>query len=102
VALMLAPLSVQEARGEATLAGEDVVIGRVDEEAFTGAAAATDLRTGGDAMKARSRDSIELPPTLADMGLTKDQSSRYQQLAAGAAMVQVARRACTTSRSRCA
>lgn len=42
----------------------------------------TDLRTGGDAMKARSDDSTKVPPTLADMGLTKDQSSRYQQLAA--------------------
>jgi hypothetical protein len=39
-------------------------------------------RDGGDAMKARSNPSTEVPPTLADIGLTRDQSSRYQQLAA--------------------
>lgn len=42
----------------------------------------TEKRNGGHAMKARSDDSTEVPPTLADMGLTKDESSRYQQLAA--------------------
>lgn len=30
----------------------------------------------------RSDDTTDSPPTLADMGLTKDESSRYQQLAA--------------------
>ncbi len=39
-------------------------------------------RDGGDAMKARSNPSTEVPPTLAEIGLTRDQSSRYQQLAA--------------------
>ena len=39
-------------------------------------------RDGGDAMKARSNPSTAVPPTLADTGLTRDQSSRYQQLAA--------------------
>ena len=32
-------------------------------------------------MKARSEPTTEVPPTLADMGITKDQSSRYQSLA---------------------
>lgn len=43
---------------------------------------ATEKRNGGHAMKARSNDSTKVPPTLGDMGLTKDESSRYQQLAA--------------------
>jgi hypothetical protein len=30
----------------------------------------------------RSNDATNYPPTLAQMGLTKDESSRYQQLAA--------------------
>jgi hypothetical protein len=41
-----------------------------------------DLATGGDAMKARSLGSTELSkPTLAEIGISKDQSSRFQQLA---------------------
>lgn len=44
--------------------------------------ASTEKRNGGHAMKARSDYSTEVPPTLSDMGLTKDESSRYQQLAA--------------------
>lgn len=44
--------------------------------------ARTEKRNGGHAMKARSDDTTEVPPTLSDMGLTKDESSRYQQLAA--------------------
>lgn len=43
---------------------------------------ATPKRNGGHAMKARSDATTEVPPTLADMGLSKDESSRYQQLAA--------------------
>lgn len=43
---------------------------------------ATEKRNGGHAMKARSNNATEVPPTLAQMGLTKDESSRYQQLAA--------------------
>lgn len=43
--------------------------------------AKAEKRTGGDAMKARSNGTTELPPTLAEMGITKDQSSRYQSLA---------------------
>ena len=37
-------------------------------------------QTGGDAMKARSSDATELiiPPKLEDLGITKDQSSRWQ------------------------
>lgn len=42
----------------------------------------TEKQHGGHAMKARSNDATEVPPTLAQMGLTKDESSRYQQLAA--------------------
>ena len=42
----------------------------------------TEKRNGGHAMKARSHDATEVPPSLADIGLTKDQSSRYQRLAA--------------------
>lgn len=44
--------------------------------------AQTEKRNGGHAMKARSNDATEVPPTLADMGLSKSESSRYQQLAA--------------------
>lgn len=44
--------------------------------------AVIEKRNGGHAMKARSNNATEVPPTLADMGLTKDESSRYQQLAA--------------------
>lgn len=44
---------------------------------------ATEKRNGGHAMKARSNAGSELaPPTLAEMGLTHNESSRYQQLAA--------------------
>lgn len=42
----------------------------------------SELRNGGHAMKARSNDATEVPPTLAEMGLSKSESSRYQQLAA--------------------
>lgn len=42
------------------------------------------LRDGGDAARARtpSTPTRELPPTLADLGVTYDQSSRWQQMAA--------------------
>jgi hypothetical protein len=39
------------------------------------------LRTGGDAMKARSGKTSEVPPTLAEMGITYDQSAAYQDMA---------------------
>ena len=39
-------------------------------------------QTGGDAMRARSHDATEVPPKLADIGVTKSQSSRYQHVAA--------------------
>lgn len=38
-------------------------------------------RNGGHAMKARSNAATEVPRTLDQMGITKDQSSRYQRLA---------------------
>ena len=45
--------------------------------------AVTEKRAGDDAMKARSSQSIELsPPSLADMGVTANQSSNWQSLAA--------------------
>jgi hypothetical protein len=46
--------------------------------------AKVELATGGDAMRARSSRPTELSakPTLAEIGISKDQSSRYQQLAA--------------------
>ncbi|MDP1673490.1 MAG: hypothetical protein Q8L65_10275 [Burkholderiales bacterium] len=40
-----------------------------------------EMRNGGHAAKALSNLPTELPPTLSDIGLTRDQSSRYQQLA---------------------
>lgn len=40
--------------------------------------AETDKRDGGDAMRARSHDVTELPPKLADLGISKMQSSRWQ------------------------
>jgi hypothetical protein len=43
--------------------------------------AVTEKRNGGHAMKARSHQSTEVPQTLSEMGLTRDESSRYQQLA---------------------
>ena len=44
--------------------------------------AQTEKRDGGQAMKARSSASTEvIPPTLCDMGITKDQSSNWQALA---------------------
>lgn len=44
--------------------------------------AQTEKRTGGDAMKARYRADIELaPPTLAQMGITMEPNSCWQQLA---------------------
>ena len=44
--------------------------------------AQTEKRDGGQAMKARSAAPTEvIPPTLADMGITKDQSSNWQALA---------------------
>lgn len=38
-------------------------------------------QTGGDVMKARSSMTTELPPTLSDLGISKDQSSDWQALA---------------------
>ena len=35
----------------------------------------TQMRNGGDAMRARSDASTEVPRTLADMGLTRDESN---------------------------
>ena len=44
--------------------------------------AQTEKRDGGQAMKARSNDATEvIPPTLSDMGITKDQSANWQTLA---------------------
>lgn len=42
---------------------------------------ATERRTGGHAMKALSNDATEVPPTLSALGITRDQSSRWQQVA---------------------
>jgi hypothetical protein len=42
---------------------------------------ATPRQTGGDATKARSGKTRELPPTLAEMGITYDQSAAYQEMA---------------------
>lgn len=39
------------------------------------------LRDGGDAMRARSHDVTELPPSLEEIGIGKMQSSRWQQIA---------------------
>lgn len=36
------------------------------------------MQNGGDAMRARSHDVTEVPPTLADIGISKMQSSRWQ------------------------
>ncbi len=41
--------------------------------------AAIEKRDGGDAARARSQAATELPPSLDDLGLTKDQSSRWQR-----------------------
>ncbi|MEQ9642523.1 MAG: hypothetical protein RIM84_21020 [Alphaproteobacteria bacterium] len=43
-----------------------------------------DKRNGGDAMRARSVATTELnvPPTLGDLGISRDQSSKWQKLAA--------------------
>ena len=42
----------------------------------------TEKRDGGQAMKARSSAATEvIPPTLSDMGITKDQSANWQALA---------------------
>jgi len=38
--------------------------------------------TGGDAQRTRFQKGTESPPTLADMGIEKHQSSRWQKLAA--------------------
>lgn len=38
-------------------------------------------RDGGDAMKAHSDPTREVPPKLADLGITYDESSRWQQIA---------------------
>jgi hypothetical protein len=38
-----------------------------------------ELMDGGDAMKARSRDVTEVPPSLDDLGVTKMQSHRWQR-----------------------
>lgn len=43
--------------------------------------ATTPKQTGGDAMRARSHGGIELPPTLKELGVTNNQSSRAQQIA---------------------
>lgn len=44
--------------------------------------ATTEKNTGGRPSDNRSNDATSFAPTLADMGLTRDESSRYQQLAA--------------------
>ena len=44
--------------------------------------AVTEKNTGGRPTANRSDDATGSAPTLKDMGLTKDESSRYQQLAA--------------------
>lgn len=44
--------------------------------------AAMQKQNGGHASKARSRSTTELPPTLESLGVSKDQSSRWQKLAA--------------------
>ncbi|WP_250518522.1 hypothetical protein [Caballeronia sp. ATUFL_M1_KS5A] len=43
----------------------------------------TPKRTGGDAAKARSKQTTEFspPPALADLGISKDKSAQWQQLA---------------------
>jgi len=41
--------------------------------------AGMEMRDGGDAARARSQAATELPPSLDDLGLTKDQSSRWQR-----------------------
>lgn len=41
----------------------------------------TPRRTGGDAMRALSSPTTEAPPSLPDLGITRDQSSRWQRLA---------------------
>jgi hypothetical protein len=42
---------------------------------------ATPRQTGGDAMKARSGATTEVPPTLSDLGISKDESAAYQDMA---------------------
>jgi hypothetical protein len=42
----------------------------------------TEKHVGGRPTDNRSNDATGSPPTLREMGLTKDESSRYQQLAA--------------------
>lgn len=44
--------------------------------------ARTEKHEGGRPTANRSNDATGSVPTLADMGLTRDESSRYQQLAA--------------------
>lgn len=41
--------------------------------------AAMEKRDGGHAMKARSQDATEVPPSLDDLGINKTQSSRWQK-----------------------
>jgi hypothetical protein len=41
----------------------------------------TPRQTGGDAMKARSGTTTEVPPTLAELGISKDESAAYQEMA---------------------
>jgi hypothetical protein len=44
--------------------------------------AATDLRDGGDAARARSHRATEVRPRLRDLAISKSQSSRWQAIAA--------------------
>jgi hypothetical protein len=40
-----------------------------------------DKQDGGDAMRPRSHDATEVPPTLSALGISRSQSSRWQSMA---------------------
>lgn len=55
---------------------------RVDAERKAGEVLLeTPKQTGGDAMRARSNDSTEVPPRLSELGINKQQSSAWQAMA---------------------